>query len=196
MAHEPDAGLVKRGLFLLILMLLLVGSVLFIVFQGPAKRDTMPLPRAENVAWSVVVPTTPFPGNVSWGALAELSKHIPSPPGWEIRYNAAATLARRGSDHVPWQLFREMLDPQRTAVNLRDQLRDSQESPESSARVLVIAALKAVGEWHTRRREANRTDVPAELAEVHAAVDRLAGSPAPEIREQAQKTQAAIQGKS
>ena len=39
-----------------------------------------------------------------------LSALAPSTPGWEVRYNAATTLARRGSAAVPWALLREMLD--------------------------------------------------------------------------------------
>ena len=61
--------------------------------------------RAEDYAWSVAVPTAAFPASVSWAALRELSGHVPSRIGWEVRHNAAATLARRGSDRArqrPW----------------------------------------------------------------------------------------------
>src|SRR5207253_8728511 len=74
---------------------------------------TLTLHDALPISWSIAVPTAGFPANVSWGALHQLAEHMPSSPGYSIRLNAAATLARRGSDHVSWATFREMLDPQR-----------------------------------------------------------------------------------
>jgi hypothetical protein len=189
MAVDSDSGLVKRGLALLVLMLLLVCSVLFILFQG-RSRTTPPSRRTEDVAWRVATPGVPFPGNISWAALFEVCDELPSPTGWEIHHNSAATLARRGSDHVPWHYFREMLDLHRTTVNLREQLKNGEESPEANAPALVIAALKAVADWHAKRREMNRTDVPAGLAVVYEAVDRLTEDPNLDVREQAKKTQA------
>jgi hypothetical protein len=196
MAVDSDAGLVKRGLALLVLMLLLVCSVLFILFQG-GGRAAGPTRRTEAVAWQVAVPGAPFPGNISWAALYEVCDELPSPTGWEIRHNTAATLARRGSDHVPWQHFREMLDLHRATVNARAQVanvpaeyKDPQETPEVAARRLVLIALRAVADWHTKRREMNRTDMPSGLSAVYDAVDRLAESPNLDLREQAKKTQA------
>src|SRR6516165_8002129 len=113
MSRDPDAGLVKRGFILLGLITLLVITVLFIILQAPRTPDRGGKSSAEDWAWCVVVQTAPFPASISWGAAHELSEHLPRPPGWPIRYNAAATLARRGSDHVPWGRFREMLDLQR-----------------------------------------------------------------------------------
>jgi hypothetical protein len=188
MAYEPDAGLVKRGLVLLLVMLLIVGTVVFILFQGRPAAATASA-SAEHLAMSVVVPVAAYPANISWAALEQLSEHMPSPVGWEIRHNTWATLARRGSDHVPWRQFPEMLDLNRATANARQQLKDTQEPPDGAARTLVIAALKAVADWHTKRREANKTEVPEGLAGVYEAVDRLAESPIPEIREQAKKTQ-------
>lgn len=189
MGYDTDAGLVKRGLVLLIVMLLIVGSVVFILFQNRHSDTASAAAGAEDFAWSVAVPGAGYPSCISWGALQQLSEHTPSSPGWEIRQNAWATLARRGSDHVPWRRFREMLDLNRTTANVRQQVMNTQETPQGAARTLVIAGLKAVAEWHTKRREANRTDIPDGLPEIYAAVDRLAESPIPEIREQAKKTQ-------
>jgi hypothetical protein len=195
-ASVPDTGLVKRGFVLLAVMVLIVGVVLLILLQGRRPPATVTTARAEDYAWIVAVPTATFPVNISWGALREVAEHVPSPAGWEIRHNATATLARRGSDHVPWPVFREMLDLQRTTVNLREQLanlpdrlKDAQETPEASARDLVAIALRTLAEWHVARREANKMDVPPGLAAVYEIVDRLAESPIPELRDQAKKTQ-------
>jgi hypothetical protein len=190
MANDPDTGLIKRGMILLIVMLLLVSTVLFIIFQGRRSAEATPSSRAADYAWSVALPSAPFPANVSWAALYGLADYAPSPIGWEIRQNATATLARRGSDHVPWSLFGEMLDLKRATVNVRLQTPDSQEPPEPTAQALVIAALKAVAEWHTVRRAAGKTGVPEGLQAVYDRVDQLAANPVPEIREQARTTQA------
>jgi hypothetical protein len=193
--NDSDSGLIKRGFVLLILMALLVIVVLFILFQGRRSPVAKTTTHAEDYAWSVAVPSAIFPANVSWGALHEVATFMPSPVGWEIRQNAAATLARRGSDQVPWQLFREMLDVQRATVNLREQLKreelkdGQEESPEASARDLVAIALKALAEWHAERRKANKTEIPPGLPAVCAMVDRLAEGPASELQELAKKTQ-------
>lgn len=136
------------------------------------------------------MPTAAFPAGVSWGSLYAVSGYLPSPVGWEIRHNAAATLAHSGSDDVRWPLFHEMLDLNRNTANVRFQLQGGQESPEGTARALVIVAMKALADWHTKRREANKTEVPVELASIYDLIDRLAESSIAEIREQAQKTQA------
>jgi hypothetical protein len=196
MASEPDTGLVKRGFVLLAVMVLIVSVVTLILLQGRRPSATVTAARAEDYAWIVAAPTATFPANISWGVLREVALQVPSPAGWEIRHNAAATLARRGSDHVPWPVFREMLDLQRTTVNLREQLanlpvhlKDAQETPEASARNLVAVALRTLAEWHAERRQANKMDVPPELPEIYEIVDQLAESPILELRDQAKKTQ-------
>src|SRR5262249_51515181 len=161
---------------LLALMVLLVGAVLFIVFQG--RRAVPPAPaRAADFALSIAVPGAQYPASISWAAVQQLSEHLPSPVGWEVRHNAMATLARRGSDRVPWRQYVEMLDMDRATANARAQLanvpeafRDPQETAEGAAHRLVLIGLKAVAEWHTKRREANRTDIPDGLPAVYAAV--------------------------
>jgi hypothetical protein len=189
MAHDPDAGLVKRGFMLLGVMTLLGATVLFILYQGPRAAVGKPA-GAEDYAWLVAVPGSGFPGNLSWGAVYGLLEHTPSAPGWEIRQNAAATLARRGSDQVSWMTFREMLDLRRMTANCREQAQDGKETPEASARDLVVVSLKALAEWHTKRREQQKLDVPSGLIVVYEMVDELARSADPGLREQAQKTQA------
>ena len=193
--NDADTGLIKRGFVLLGVMVLLVSVVLFIMLQGRHPASTATTARATDYVWSVAAPMASFPANISWGALRGVAEFVPSPAGWEIRHNATATLARRGSDQVPWDVFHEMLDLHRTSVNLREQVKDGQESPEASARELVAIALKALAEWHTKRREANRMDIPPGLPAVYDLVDQLAASPIPELREQAKKTQATFFGR-
>jgi hypothetical protein len=187
---DTDSGFVKRGFVLLALMGLLVTVVLFILFQGRRGSAKSQMPRAEDYAWSVAIPTAGFPANISWAALHETANFVPSPAGWEIRYNAAATLAQLGSNRVPWHVFVEMLDLRRTTVNLRNPLKESQVAPEAIARELVAIALRALAEWHTQRRAAGRTEIPSGLAAVYEKVDALAENPDRELSEQAKKTQA------
>src|SRR5882724_12053506 len=97
MAQE-DKGLVMRGLFLLALIGALVVTVLTIIFwrqQGPTTERTVP---PEFYVASLTAPSgIGFPSHVSWPTVYQLSQSLPSEPGWGVRYNAAATLARRGS---------------------------------------------------------------------------------------------------
>src|SRR5687768_7418802 len=112
MPQDNDSGLVKRGFALLGLMALLVVIVLFILLRRPGQPDARPetATRPEHLVWAVVHPASAYPAGVSWGSLYQLGDWMPSAPGWEVRYNAAAALARHGSDQVPWDLIREMLD--------------------------------------------------------------------------------------
>jgi len=164
MVNDPDAGLVKRGFVLLGLMVLLGATVLFIIYQGPRGGTPIEPTRVEDVP--------------------------PSSPGWEIRVNAAAALARRGSDQVSWSVFREMVDLPRMTANCREQYHDAQETAEVSARDLVVYSLKALAQWHEKQRETGKSDVPSGLSAVYAAVDRVAESADPILSEQAKKTQA------
>src|SRR3989442_1078381 len=110
---QDDKGLVIRGLVLLTLISGLVVFVLALLFwrpQEPARPITSDM-LPECYISAVVVPAlSHYPAGVSWGAVYELGNRLPSAPGWVIRYNAATTLARRGSASVPWHLIREMLD--------------------------------------------------------------------------------------
>ena len=162
MTNDQDSGLVKRGFMLLGAMLLIGATVLFIVFQGPRGGGSV--------------------------APQKVEEHAPSAVGWEIRQNAAATLARRASDKVSWSVFREMVDLPTMTANCREQFHDDKESPETSARDMVVIALKALAVWHEKRREAGKTDVFEGLPAVYAAVDRLSESSDPILREQAEKT--------
>src|SRR5688572_15212209 len=110
MAQE-DKGLVLRGILLLTFVSVIVAFVLVMIFWRPQPEKTRTEPLPEFAIASLVAPTmSGFPSHVLWPTLGQLSQQLPSEPGWEVRYNAAATLARRGSANVPWPIMREMLD--------------------------------------------------------------------------------------
>ena len=183
-----DSGIVKRGLFLLVLMSGLVIVLLIIMFQ----RTTNTLPafaeRPELSATLLVRSVSSFPSSVSWTDLYQLGENFPSAPGWQIRYNAAGALARRGSPNVPWDIVLEMLDENRQMHNFREQLPNGQVVPdEAAARLTVVSALRAIGEWH-KKQENKAKDVSPELLQVYAAVDKLAASPVMEIKTQVENT--------
>ena len=113
-----------------------------------------------------------------------------SSPGWEVRYNAALALARRGSDKVKdpavWDTLLEMLDEQQQLRNFRAQLRDGLEVPdESAARVTVISALRAVTELH-------RKQPTMDLTELNEPIAKLAQSDNPVLSNEAKQTQLAL----
>ena len=163
MTQPDENGFVKRGFYLLGAMALLVAVVLSIIFYKPDQ----PQP----------IDTKDLPANAS-------------EPGWKIRYNATATLLRRGSDQVSWRVVREMLDEKQQLKNCEFKRPDGSEIPdEFLARSFVITGLKALAEWKRKTAEAgkNNLDEPA-LAEIRTQVDVLAQSPIPELKRQAEET--------
>jgi hypothetical protein len=159
MAPE-DKGLVLRGLALLAFIAGIVALVLAIIFWRPQ-------PAAPTVAI--------------------MADRAPSAPGWEIRYNAAATLARRGSAQVPWALMREMLDEKQQMCNNQTRLPDGQAVyDEAAARSNMVSALRALAAWH--EKQSPNTTVPPELRAIYVVVDQLAESSIVELKEQARKT--------
>jgi hypothetical protein len=188
LSHEQDRGLIKRGFFLLALIAALVVVVLFILFQRPGRAMPAVAQRPELLAASLVRSDATFPSSVSWSTIAQLGEAFPSAEGWKIRYNAAAALARRGSDQVPWLTLIEMLDEDRQMRNFRVQLESGSAVPdEAAARLTMVAALKAIGQWHKKQANGNKAKAP-ELVEVYAAVDKLASSPIMEVKMQAENT--------
>lgn len=186
-----ESGLARRGLLLLAVMSVLVGGVLLVLFWRPGAAAPRTGPRPEQAVWALAQPIAVFPGYVAWGSLYQIGEQLPSPIGWEVRYNATATLARRGSDRVPWRHFCEMLDEKRMVANFRTQVNVAPDVPEVSARRAVLISLRAIADWHTKRRDAKQTaDVPDDLRLVYARVDALAQSPALELRTEAEKTRA------
>jgi hypothetical protein len=178
---------------LLAMMAALAGVVLFSIFYQPSQEVPVETLRPEYVAPLVASPTAAFPGTLSWGALYQLGEALPSPPGWEIRYNATVALARHGSPKVRLEVLREMLDEPRQMRNFRSTLADGREVPdEAAARRTVLGALKAVREWH-RHPDAVKaigSDDPR-LQMVHAAVGLLTQSPNEAVREEAEATRQA-----
>lgn len=76
--------------------------------------------------------------------------------GWEVRYNAALALARRGSPHVKdpevWDSLQEMLDENQQLRNFITKSEDGRETDdETGARATVISALEAVQELHRKQ---------------------------------------------
>jgi hypothetical protein len=154
-----DSGFVRRGFLMLAGMAILVGIVLAILFWKPA-----PLP--------VVLPTD---------VPAE-----PSAPGWQVRYNAAIALARRGSSKTPWPILREMLDESRQLRNFTDPEAGAKktEPDAAAARSTVLEALKGVADWH--RKQTGAIAVTPEMRSVYAQVERLAEKPA--YKDEAERT--------
>ncbi len=185
---SQDTGLIKRGLFLLVLMSALVIVLLVIMFQRTTPVLPASVDRPELTAAVLAQAETAFPGGVSWASLLQLQEAFPTPAGWLIRYNAAATLARRGSTNVPWDVILEMLDENRQMHNFREQLPNGQVVPdEAAARMTMVSALRAIGEWHKKQANGSKVLSP-ELLVVYGAVDKLCGSPIMEIQTQAENT--------
>src|SRR5579863_1101583 len=128
-----DTGLVKRGMFLLVLMSGLVTVLLTILFQRSETALPTAAPRPELLAASLVQTDAAFPANVAWLGIQQIADAFPSGPGWRIRYNAATTLARRGSPNVPWPVLVEMLDEDRQMHNFRELRADGSAVPDEAA---------------------------------------------------------------
>jgi hypothetical protein len=159
---------------------------------GVAPKETVP---AEWLALLGNTDAVSFPGSVDWPALAELPKVLPSGPGWEIRYNAALALARRGSKYLPLETVREMLDEPRQMRNFRAPLDGGGSVPdEVAARRTILSTLKALAEWWQKLPADDRGRVAGEPAwrEVRQEVDRLAGSPNLVVKSEAERTRKAL----
>ncbi len=145
-------------------------------------------PPEQYVALAVAPNLAPFPASVCWAALPLLCDTLPSAPGWEIRYNAAASLARLGSRETPWPLLREMLDEKQQLRNARVRQPDGKDIyDESAARSTTIAALRAIAAWHDQRKG---DAAPPELRDIYPIVDELAENSQGEVKNQAEKARA------
>jgi hypothetical protein len=184
---SQDSGLIQRGLVLLALMCILVVVVLSIMFQRPVQATPADDGRPELLVAGLAVPGGSFPATIAWPALYQLGQQLPSAIGWEVRYNAAWALARRGSERVPWKLFREMLDEKRQMRNFRAPLEDGRTVPdEAKARETLLSALRALADWHARQKDAQPPPDEDRNA-VYAMVDQLAASPIAQLKIEAEK---------
>jgi heme/copper-type cytochrome/quinol oxidase subunit 2 len=188
-----DTGLVKRGLVLLVLVVLLAATVLFVMFQEKPASTSKEIKPAEP--WITLVPTltVSFPASVNWLAIYQLVDALPSAPGWDVRYDATKVLAMRGSPKVPLPILREMLDEERQLKNFRTQLKDGRVVPKvGDAQNVLLIALKALHEWlkHADAVAAVGKDNP-ELQKIYAAVDKLAEHANANIKNEARKVQLA-----
>jgi len=191
MAQE-DKGLMLRGFLLVALISCIVAFVLTLLFwrnEPPVAHEHVP---PENVVPLAALPAlAPFPSNVSWAALVEISENSPSAPGFDVRYNAAATMARRGDAQTPWPLLLEMLDEKLQMRNSRERQKDGKYLyDELSARTWTIHALKAIAAWHEKHKDDANREVPSGLRDIYTRVDELAASGQGLIKEQAEKTRA------
>jgi hypothetical protein len=188
MAQE-DKGLVARGLILLALIGCLVAFVLTILFwrnETPAGIERTP--PEQYIPLAIAPNLAPFPSNVSWAVMPLLAEKLPSEPGWDIRYNAAATLARRGSMATPWPLLREMLDEKLQLRNARVRQPDGKDVyDENAARLKTIVALKAIAAWHEQGKKEAKPEAPPELRKIYAIVDQLSENSQGEVKIQAEK---------
>ncbi len=115
-----------------------------------------------------------------------------SPKGWEVRYNAALALVRRGSesatDETVWESLQEMLDEEQQLRNFRRKLPNGTEvSDDGPARLTVVAALQAIREFHKIRPK-------ADLASLHVPIEKLTSSSNALVRKEAKETQLVLKG--
>lgn len=116
-----------------------------------------------------------------------------SPRGWDVRYNAALALARRGSpkiqDPIAWESLTEMLNEEQQMRNFTVTRKDGRDAPdETAARMTVIAALKAIQEMHRRNPE-------MKLAALNEPIARLGTSASLPVRTEAKATELALAGR-
>ena len=113
-----------------------------------------------------------------------------SPSGWQVRYNAVLSLARRGSPHVQdpeiWDTLREMLDEDQQLRNFRARLSDGREVPDqTAARLTVIDALRAVQELH-------RKQPTMDLSGLKEPITKLIHSPSIPVSTEAKQAELAL----
>jgi hypothetical protein len=110
--------------------------------------------------------------------------------GWEVRYNAVLSLARRGSPHVKdpevWDTLLEMLDEDQQLRNFRAPPRDGRAaSDEAGARLTVLGALRAVQELHHQQPK-------MDLSGLKEPIEKLTHSPSALVASEAKQTLLAL----
>jgi hypothetical protein len=93
-----------------------------------------------------------------------------SPAGWDVRYDAAQALARRGSPQVKdpavWESLLEMLDEGQQLRNFTQTRGGREVCDDTAARLVVIGALKAVTELHQKRPDLDLTGLKDPIAKL------------------------------
>jgi hypothetical protein len=187
-----ESGLAKRGFLLLGLMLAIAAVVGFVIFRPtgtpPPERDS----NTELAAFAVANSSASFPADINWGAMAILSQDLPSPPGWQVRYNATLALARRGSKDLPLGVLREMLDEDQQMRNFRVLLSEGKMvTDERAARQTIIDTLQAFDQWQKHKDAVAALRDNPELQRLHAAIDKLTRSGNEVVRKEAKNVQLA-----
>jgi len=195
---KQDSGLWKRGVVLLILVGAISAAALFFVLRLPSVNPSAEKPMCNDIhKLTLATSFAPFPASVDWGLLYHMSKTEPSPKGWEIRYNAALALARKGNPDLPLDIMREMLDERRQKLNFTvcsRYLRQTED--EALARRTVYNALQAFMKWYKQPQTPKKFDAEnaelekkynAELEQTYDAVAQLSQSSNQTIRTEAQK---------
>jgi hypothetical protein len=103
----------------------------------------------------------------------------------EIRKNATAALARRGSDRADLNLLREMLDEDRQRQDYRALQKDTPQAVQDAARAIVLSTLKAVAELH-------RKNPGRDLSSLDPAIEQLTHNPAASVRAEAEQARQAL----
>ena len=99
----------------------------------------------------------------------------------EIRENATAALARRGSDRADLGLLAEMLDEELQQQDYRPRPKDAANAGPDAARAIVLSTLKAVAELH-------RKNPGRDLSSLVPAVEALTHDPVGSVRTEAERT--------
>jgi hypothetical protein len=163
---DGNTALRTRGLLLFGLVAVIAAVVLLVIVRWPGQAE----------------PKEP-PANVE-----------PSPRGWEVRYQATMTLARRGSTKVPFATLLEMLDETKQLRNCVTKLQSGKEvSDEGAARRIVINGLNAFVEWHrSPAKDQLNNEQKAEVAKIFEAIDRLRQTENDQLRVEVEKAREAL----
>ena len=189
---------------LLLVSALVVFAVLGVLFASrvyelinrPSGAGGKQADRTELVNALACNPMAAFPTTLNWPGLQQLGEVLPSPPGWEVRYNATATLARRGSPKVPLAILCEMLDEETQLRNFRLPLKDGRMvANEEEALTTILVTLKAVVVWHKHPQAvaAVGRDNP-QLAQLYQAIAKLSHSRSSTVRTRAKEVQLLLGG--
>jgi len=173
------------------LMLVTAVAVLCIILLRGGPTPVENAPRAELAALAVANPIGGFPDSVNWGALAALSQRLPDAPGKEVRYNAALSFARRGSELIPLNVFCQMLDEDLQLRNFKISIGEGKFAvDEYAARQTVLTALKEFAAWHKNNKAVQAVGVSSPpMQRVYAAIDKLTKSENPTLRKEAETIQ-------